>query len=183
MSAKMWKTRSLHVPSVSRASRAHLDLTGLGGSHWCIGNKAWLARMNTLNLGVISVTCPHLLGLAYNCCDLFLLSRQIWNVLSRLILVFLSLIHIIWPFGSCLNFSLTNKCRRLYVCLHITCISVCVQACRYSIPYVQISDHNNSSTWPCVRLSDVPCPPAVAHHPMDSHWRKISLVTRTSPLS
>lgn len=93
----------------------------------------WLGWVgNTLNLGVISVTCPHLLGLAYNCCDLFLLSSQIWNVLSRLlhclILVFLSLIHIILPFGSCSNFSLTNKCRRLYVCTQLAFLCVCALA-------------------------------------------------------
>lgn len=115
------RTSSLLVPSISGHIQVSLAMgllaTGPGWLRWA---------GNTLNLGLIRVTSPHLLGLAHNCDDLFLLSKP--NGMSPtaplllacfVLSFFLFLIHILFVFLFRRHYSLSAlrniKCGSSYV--------------------------------------------------------------------
>lgn len=92
---------------------------------------------NTLNLGMIRVTCPHLLGPAHNCDDLFLLSKpkgmppaappHLVSLFQPFFSLSLTDTHCFALWLQCPVSALTNiKCVSLYVCLHMWHVFLCV---------------------------------------------------------
>lgn len=139
---------------------------------------------NTLNLGMIRVTCPHLLGPAHNCDDLFPLSKpKGMPPAAPLHLVSLSFS----PFSPsdirslcfCLLAAISSFCFDKYkmqeyvcvspnVCLMSTCISVCV--------LVNSPVCLHAALWPRQPINTTVCltircsmPPAMAPRPKDLH--------------
>lgn len=139
-----------------------------------------------MNLGMIRVTCPHLLGLAHNCDDLFLLSKPRGMPpaaplhLAPLLFFFLSLINILFVFAfwlQCSPSALTNcveACVGVHMCVCIRdmhfslCVCVCVlvngPACICAAFWPQ-QPINTAVCW-TVRCA---WPPAMATRPKDSH--------------
>lgn len=120
-----WGNHPMLEPSTSQASMAHLDHCH---QPWSVGISAWLAQMsrNTLNLEMIRLTCPHLLGPAHNCNDLFLLSKLegMRSISSSHSFVCLSFSL----FSAVSALQLAFRCASKYVRQIHLCTFVCVHA-------------------------------------------------------
>lgn len=130
---------------------------------------------NTLNLGMIRVTCPHSLGPAHNCDDLFLLSKPKGMPPAT----HLHSASQFSPFFPLCSVSVW-VCNYTWYAFLWVCMLVNAPVCLHV------------SFWPqqpintaCVCLSDAACPRRWHHAPrtLTDRWKRISLAPGKSLLS
>lgn len=143
------------------------------------------------------MTCPHLLGLAHNCDDLFLLSKPRGMPpaaplhLAPLLFFFLSLINILFVFAfwlQCSPSALTNcveACVGVHMCVCIRdmhfSLCVCVCACKWSS--LHLCRFLASTTYQHGRVLDCQMRLAPGDGNTPQGLTQISLAPGTSPLS